>query len=598
MELDEVFRYLGNWGRHQTFIFIFMNIFCCVFPGWLTMSVIFFTADPEDYHCTPPEGYYPNETIPGLVDGDGVDRVDKCNMYVVDNEGIVTGNLTTCLNGWDYETTVTGETTMITDFDLVCDKSLLAEIAASLFMGGVLVGALPIGQIPDIVGRKPVFFVSLIVEVVVGVGLVFAWNYYAILVLWVLAGMFREGLFATGFCILMEMYVPEKRALVGSLLNVIWGISMTTLAGVAYIFPNWRHMQLFMSLILLLALPFYKLTQESVRWLISQGRIEEAEDVLQYVAKFNKISSPPKRFLQELDELKLVNDQIGDEHKTNLQIDDDTKEVHKTTKGGYDKLYDQTKETNQRESKKSYENKYDALEDEKTNTKLKQHTFLDLFRTPVLLKISMILFVNCFANSIVYYGLSLDSSHLAGNKYLNFFLLGLVEIPAYICAYISMEKVGRRLSMVVTLIIAGVACIITACTPETTDSGESLRPLIITFAMIGKFMISYSFAVLFIYTPELMPTVVRNAGLGLVSFALRVGGVLAPYVIYLERVGKYLPLTILGIISIVAGILSILLPETRNRPLPETIEDGEKIYQTKAIPRERMLSIVPSDFDK
>ena len=45
-----------------------------------------------------------------------------------------------------------------------------------------------------------------------------------------------------------------------------------------------------------------------------------------------------------------------------------------------------------------------------------------------------------FANSIVYYGLALDSSNLAGNKYLNFFLLGLVEIPAYILAYFTMEK--------------------------------------------------------------------------------------------------------------------------------------------------------------
>ena len=67
-----------------------------------------------------------------------------------------------------------------------------------------------------------------------------------------------QGLFATGFVLLMEMYGPEQRALVGSLLNVIWGFSMTTLALVAYLLPNWRHMQLFMSVILLLALPFYK----------------------------------------------------------------------------------------------------------------------------------------------------------------------------------------------------------------------------------------------------------------------------------------------------------------------------------------------------
>ena len=38
---------------------------------------------------------------------------------------------------------------------------------------------------------------------------------------------------------------------------------------------------------------------------------------------------------------------------------------------------------------------------------------------------------NCrFANSLVYYGLSLSTSSLAGDKYLNFLLSGLMEVPA------------------------------------------------------------------------------------------------------------------------------------------------------------------------
>ena len=35
-------------------------------------------------------------------------------------------------------------------------------------------------------------------------------------------------------------------------------------------------------------------------------------------------------------------------------------------------------------------------------------------------------------NSLVYYGLSLSSSSLAGDPYLNFFISGAVEVPAYI----------------------------------------------------------------------------------------------------------------------------------------------------------------------
>ena len=43
------------------------------------------------------------------------------------------------------------------------------------------------------------------------------------------------------------------------------------------------------------------------------------------------------------------------------------------------------------------------------------------------------------ANSLIYYGLSLSTGSLAGNVYLNFFLSGLVEIPAYFIAAFALK---------------------------------------------------------------------------------------------------------------------------------------------------------------
>ena len=37
-----------------------------------------------------------------------------------------------------------------------------------------------------------------------------------------------------------------------------------------------------------------------------------------------------------------------------------------------------------------------------------------------------------------------------------------------------------------------------------------------------------------------------------------------------------LPLVIYGILAFIGGILSLLLPETLGKELPETLEDGEK----------------------
>ena len=46
-----------------------------------------------------------------------------------------------------------------------------------------------------------------------------------------------------------------------------------------------------------------------------------------------------------------------------------------------------------------------------------------------------------------------------------------------------------------------------------------------------------------------------------------------------------LPLVIYGILAFIGGILSLLLPETLGKELPETLEDGEKFAKQGNINR-------------
>jgi OCT family organic cation transporter-like MFS transporter 4/5 len=57
-----------------------------------------------------------------------------------------------------------------------------------------------------------------------------------------------------------------------------------------------------------------------------------------------------------------------------------------------------------------------------------------------------------------------------------------------------------------------------------------LHAVTVTLAMIGKLGAAAAFAVIYIFSAELYPTVVRNAGMGASSCCARVGGILAPYV--------------------------------------------------------------------
>jgi len=57
-----------------------------------------------------------------------------------------------------------------------------------------------------------------------------------------------------------------------------------------------------------------------------------------------------------------------------------------------------------------------------------------------------------------------------------------------------------------------------------------LEPLTLTFAVIGKMGSAASFGVIYVYSMELYPTVVRNSGMGASSCVARIGGMIAPYI--------------------------------------------------------------------
>ena len=52
----------------------------------------------------------------------------------------------------------------------------------------------------------------------------------------------------------------------------------------------------------------------------------------------------------------------------------------------------------------------------------------------------------------------------------------------------------------------------------------------VTLAMIGKFQIAASFAVIYVYAGELMPTVVRSEAMGISSFIAGIGLLIFPQI--------------------------------------------------------------------
>ena len=161
-------------------------------------------------------------------------------------------------------------------------------------------------------------------------------------------------------------------------------------------------------------------------------------------------------------------------------------------------------------------------------------SLMDLFRTPGLRRTSLIMFYLWFTNSFVYYGLTLNSGSLIpGNLHLIFLVGGGLEAVAYILTIIAFLYLGRRVSTSACMLAGGAALLLTPVVTSTTSKA--------ILAQFGKFAITGSFAMVYLYAAEVFPTAVRNAGVGSSSVWARVGGVIAPYIG--RELGMYVVIT-------------------------------------------------------
>ncbi|XP_032885152.1 solute carrier family 22 member 5-like [Amblyraja radiata] len=177
-----------------------------------------------------------------------------------------------------------------------------------------------------------------------------------------------------------------------------------------------------------------------------------------------------------------------------------------------------------------------------------------------------------------YFGLSLNTPNLHGDDYLNCFFLAAIEVPASTAAWIFLQRCSRRVTLSSILLIGGALLIVIQFIP-TNISG-----LATVLVMSGKLSTTCGFDMVYVYTAELYPTAVRNMGVGVSSMASRLGSIISPYIFYLGVHQEFLPFTLIGILSALSGTLVLFLPETFNAPLPDTVDQMQKIKGFKCSP--------------
>ena len=73
-----------------------------------------------------------------------------------------------------------------------------------------------------------------------------------------------------------------------------------------------------------------------------------------------------------------------------------------------------------------------------------------------------------------------------------------------------------------------------------------------------------------------MPTTVRAAGVGSSSLVSKLGGTLSTTVAALADIHPAIPTIIFAAMSLLSGALTIMLPETKDRKMPDSLADVER----------------------
>ncbi|XP_065069180.1 solute carrier family 22 member 15-like isoform X3 [Rhopilema esculentum] len=194
--------------------------------------------------------------------------------------------------------------------------------------------------------------------------------------------------------------------------------------------------------------------------------------------------------------------------------------------------------------------------------------FIYLF-TPKQIAISSL--VQGFAwvvNGLVYYGVSFAADDLGGSMYRDFLLSTLAGIcAAFAYSYFS-DRLGRKKTVIVPMVIAGVACI------AVSFISKEYAVTRVVLGIIGKFCITLSFDAIYTWSLELYPTTIRGVGMGYLQIAARIGSALAPWIAkQLKVVNESLPFALMGGMSFISALFLLVLPETVNEKTRETIED-------------------------
>ncbi|XP_038214317.1 organic cation transporter protein-like [Zerene cesonia] len=523
VDLDSILvEEIGQFGKYQI-LTLALAAFPVMFSAFAAGEYIFTTARVPSRclipQCDTENPEYAPPWILNAIPGTSLDSFDNCEKYA--NSSTITPrnvcpadwfnrNEVVPCDAYVYENTLS----VVYDFDMACNEWQRSLIGTIRTVGTLLV--LPItGYISDRWGRRVALTINAFNTGWIGLVRSFVNTYEWFLVLEVLESTVGAGAYSSCYILVTELVGPKYRVIAGATISTLFALGQVILGFIAWGVPSWRPLTQVLYAPQLLVVTYFWILSESVRWLLSKGRYEEAETILKKAAKRN----------------------------------------------------------NKELSEKSLQALRDNAEYEKTAEKPKEPWLpLLVIRSKVILFRCCVSPIWWITNTLVYYGMSINAVNLSGNRYLNYIAVAAVEIPGYWTAILLLDRVGRK------PVLIGAYFLCAACQFAFAFMPDGNEGLSLAIYLIGKYSIAVVMTSVYVYTAELYPTKYRHSLFAFSSMIGRLGSITAPLTPALaQEVWEPFPSVLFGSFAALSGLLIFTTPETLGTKLPDTMEEAEQL---------------------
>ena len=427
-----------------------------------------------------------------------------------------------CVQGCSRYQYHRGISSIVESFNFDCGpKKYLKPFVHSTFWMGCGLSTLFGGFLGDKLGRKFTAMILLIFYILVSIATIFAPNIECFLFLRFLTGLFQGPIFSLIYLIMVEC-VNKHMSLIGYLAQFCFSVGEVTAVMMGYaLLYSWRHQVILFSLFLIL---FFLVTlcllPESPRWLVCNERRDEAINILKWFARMN--------------------------HR-------DEENIH----------FGETQKLEDRQL---------LLHKEKTDAKPSFLQLLKTFQGVMTLMTHILIWISV---GFIYAALFYDAQNIGSNFYVASLLLASSE-SLVVLLYGVINRFGRKRPLQVCLIISSISCLAVPFAGALTTGSVN-----ILIAVLAKVSATGCVSIMFLFTPETFPTVLRCSVFNVCLFFQQAAICSAPILLH-YTFGPYNcnAFVIFASSGLVASLaLWLYSKETARAPLMDTVQQFHKFVE-------------------